>query len=245
MTTDVKPPKGAEPAPRSLTPEAPFVSGVRGADGNWIPVPQLTDANASFVVEAPTDGVTYGRRGSDETWQPVSDAALVPIGDAPPLNPAPGQLWWRSDPDAELYIRYLDDGGSEQWVPASPGGGGGIGEAPNDGTSYVRNSTRWAPAHFADSFTWTGRFSITGERAVVRRAAIYVPDPGRGLADARLRLGCGGAGLGNFFVQQRQRRRHRHRPGGWRMGDFARNPTGSGPLFPMSPASILTSTRSA
>lgn len=50
-------------------------------------------------------------------------SSLVPIGATPPANPQPGQLWWRNDPDGVLYIRYADDAGSEQWVPASPSGG--------------------------------------------------------------------------------------------------------------------------
>jgi hypothetical protein len=50
---------------------------------------------------------------------------LVWIGQDPgPPNPVSGQLWWRSDPDGVLYIFY-DDGTSSQWVPASPGAGGG------------------------------------------------------------------------------------------------------------------------
>lgn len=59
---------------------------------------------------------------------------LVPAGPTPPANPEAGQLWWRSDPDGELYIFY-DDGDSLQWVPASPtnvGGGGGGGAVETD-----------------------------------------------------------------------------------------------------------------
>jgi hypothetical protein len=103
LTTDVKPPKAAEPAPRSLEPEAPFVSGVRGADGNWVPVPQLADANATYIPEAPADGVIYGRRGSDETWRPLTvlinetlegdgDGVNEPLGVAPAAEDAPGIL---------------------------------------------------------------------------------------------------------------------------------------------------------
>jgi hypothetical protein len=42
----------------------------------------------------------------------------MPIGPTPPPNPSAGQLWWRSDPDGQLYI-YYDDGTSQQWVAAS------------------------------------------------------------------------------------------------------------------------------
>jgi hypothetical protein len=36
------------------------------------------------------------------------------IGDAPPANPVPGQLWWRSS-SGETFI-YFSDGSSSQWV---------------------------------------------------------------------------------------------------------------------------------
>jgi hypothetical protein len=55
---------------------------------------------------------------------------LVFIGDLPPTNPQPGALWWRTDPDGQLFIWY-DDGTSQQWVVASPGGGGGGGGTTN------------------------------------------------------------------------------------------------------------------
>jgi hypothetical protein len=38
---------------------------------------------------------------------------------APTATPEPGQLWWRNDPDGNLYISY-NDGTSTQWVPAVP-----------------------------------------------------------------------------------------------------------------------------
>jgi hypothetical protein len=36
-----------------------------------------------------------------------------------PAAPVQGQLWWRNDPDGNLYISY-NDGNSTQWVPAVP-----------------------------------------------------------------------------------------------------------------------------
>jgi hypothetical protein len=54
-------------------------------------------------------------------WLFENSSGLVFIGPNPPPDPQPGKLWWRNDPDGVLYI-YYDDGASEQWVPASPGG---------------------------------------------------------------------------------------------------------------------------
>ena len=74
---------------------------------------------------------------------------LVFIGVNPPLNPLAGQLWWRNDPDGQLFI-YYDDGSSQQWVQAVPtggggGGGGGIADAPIDGVLYGRQNQIWTP----------------------------------------------------------------------------------------------------
>jgi hypothetical protein len=125
------PPIGAkapgDPATRSLEPEGPAVHGQRGLDGNWFPVPTVDEANAAFVTEAPNDTLIYGRRGSDGTWQPVEGGAVW-IGPNPPDPATPGMLWWRNDPDGVLYILY-EDADSTQWVPASPGSGGGAGVA--------------------------------------------------------------------------------------------------------------------
>ena len=105
MSDDVKTRDTVEPAPRSLEPESPFISGVRGADRNFIPVPALTDANVTWIPEAPTDGRLYGRKGDDETWRPLTvfineslegdgdgTTDLTPLGVAPASNIAPGIL---------------------------------------------------------------------------------------------------------------------------------------------------------
>jgi hypothetical protein len=52
------------------------------------------------------------------TWNQVTIPVPIAIGATAPANPVPGTLWWRSDPDAMLFI-YYNDGTSSQWVPAS------------------------------------------------------------------------------------------------------------------------------
>ncbi len=53
----------------------------------------------------------------------ISDDGLtnVPGGPNPPANPEAGNLWFNSE-DGRLYIYYVEtaDGGSSQWVDASP-----------------------------------------------------------------------------------------------------------------------------
>ncbi len=90
-------------------------SGIGDFTTEWIP-----PAAGGGVEEAPP-GALYGRQ--DGAWE-IVPPNLVPIGPLPPATPEPGQLWWRNDPDGNLFIRY-DDGTTVQWVPASPAGAGG------------------------------------------------------------------------------------------------------------------------
>ena len=66
----------------------------------------------------------------DKTWKAVAGGggAATAIGDAPPLTPVTGQLWWSSQ-RGNLWINY-DDGSSVQWVEAvtmTPGPKGDMG----------------------------------------------------------------------------------------------------------------------
>jgi hypothetical protein len=72
---------------------------------------------------APTVGQPYSAsNGAVYTWDGiawVTAGGPTSIGPTTPTNPQPGQLWWRNDPDGNLYISY-NDGNSTQWVPAVP-----------------------------------------------------------------------------------------------------------------------------
>ncbi|MGB0825097.1 MAG: phage tail fiber protein, partial [Synechococcus sp.] len=46
--------------------------------------------------------------------------ASVEVDDTPPLNPSDGDLWWDSSDDSGRLYVYYEDGGSNQWVEASP-----------------------------------------------------------------------------------------------------------------------------
>jgi hypothetical protein len=48
------------------------------------------------------------------------------VGDAPPTEYEQGSLWWNSS-NGTLYVWY-DDGDTQQWVEAGPGGGGSGGD---------------------------------------------------------------------------------------------------------------------
>jgi hypothetical protein len=73
--------------------------------------------------EAPTDGLTYGRKNA--TWATVIGGAYT--DDLPPAPPLiDGQLWYKASTGV-MYV-YYDDGTSQQWVQvsASP-------QSPNSG----------------------------------------------------------------------------------------------------------------
>lgn len=82
------------------------------------------------IYNAP-NGVAYIWDGTkwDVIGGPGGGGVLVSIGPTPPTNPVSGQLWWRSDPDGNLYVWY-NDGSSSQWVPAMASVGRGAVAAP-------------------------------------------------------------------------------------------------------------------
>ena len=77
-------------------------------DKTWKPVPP------AGLTDAPSDGVTYGRKNA--AWTAVSGP--VTVGLTAPVSPRPGDLWYKSDV-CQLYV-YYDDGNTQQWVVTTP-----------------------------------------------------------------------------------------------------------------------------
>lgn len=71
-------------------------------------------------------------------------AAVAPPSDTPPGNPVNGQLWWETD-SGDLFVWYVD-ANTGQWVQIS---GPGLGDAPDDGNMYMRQSGAWVRANDA------------------------------------------------------------------------------------------------
>ena len=71
MSTDDETTEASNRPRARLSPRRRSFQACAAADRNFIPVPTLVDAN-TLVPEAPEDGVIYGRRGSDQTWRPLT-----------------------------------------------------------------------------------------------------------------------------------------------------------------------------
>jgi hypothetical protein len=78
--------------------------GPNGADGDL------------YVFYPDAAGVGVGR------WvraaKPLYDAGIktgIHIGPTPPAGAVPGDLWWRNDPDGDMYILH-NDGTNTRWI---------------------------------------------------------------------------------------------------------------------------------
>lgn len=92
------------------------------------------------IPEAPTDGQSYTRRGSDASWQtfapgaPLASPAFTGNPTAPTASPG--------DNDTSIA--------TTAFVTTAVAAAGGITDAPNDGTLYARKSASWQHAAFSD-----------------------------------------------------------------------------------------------
>jgi Chaperone of endosialidase len=90
-------------------------TGATGATGPTGPTgPGVAPGGTTGQVLTKTSATDYATN-----WATPSGAAATAIGPTAPPAPVQGQMWWRNDPDGNLYISY-DDGNSTQWVPAVP-----------------------------------------------------------------------------------------------------------------------------
>ena len=108
-------------------------------------------------------------------------AALPPAGvtisDTAPSSPYVGMLWFESN-SGNTYVWY-DDGTSQQWVMAAPGGG--VSNPVNDNTAYVRRYDTWrqdreAPLTAANYFFSTSNIGTGLVAGEVRVDNSYGPN---------------------------------------------------------------------
>jgi hypothetical protein len=110
--------------------------------------------------DAPADGKYYARK--DLAWaefEAGASGAAIAIGDDPPADPKPGDLWW--DSSIGVLFIYFSDGTSSQWVISQPWQGGDLTQATAD-TLYVSKSggTMTGPLTVNSSLTVTGPVSV-------------------------------------------------------------------------------------
>jgi hypothetical protein len=95
--------------------EAEWLASLEGEPGiQGVPGPTAVSVDAGNISRLGSDGLLF---------TPISDSSDCWVGDAPPTEYEQGSLWWNSS-NGTLYVWY-DDGDTQQWVEAGPGGGGG------------------------------------------------------------------------------------------------------------------------
>jgi hypothetical protein len=132
--------QGIPGTPGATGPTGP--QGPTGATGSQGPQgdPGAQGPTGPGVAAGGTTGQVLTKTSATDyatNWATPSSAAATAIGPTAPATPVQGQMWWRTDPDQNLYISY-DDGNTQQWVNAVPStffgataGGGLAGTYPN------------------------------------------------------------------------------------------------------------------
>lgn len=89
-----------------------------------------TAASAGFMLDAASDGKTYGR--TNGAWTNIVGGAIV--SDTAPVSPQGGQMWYESD-SGNTYIWY-SDADSSQWVQQNV-----LGTSPSGATYYSKTES--------------------------------------------------------------------------------------------------------
>lgn len=111
----------------------------------WLsPIPTTGNIGQALVVQA----------GPSIAWKTIIGGAQVNVGPSPPNGPVQGLLWWRNDPDGELFI-YYDDGNSKQFVPAVPTAKGDTGPPGPQGPPGDPGTVAYRHIQASAATTWT------------------------------------------------------------------------------------------
>ena len=142
---------------------SPTASSAQGAKVITSDLPPMNPVQGDLWWDS-SDGSlkVYFSDGDSNQWVDASHAspgaiisgggASVTTSDVPPSNAADGDLWWQSD--VGVLKIYYDDGNTQQWVDASPGGSssGGSSYADSDVDSHLNTGT----ASSGQILSWNG-----------------------------------------------------------------------------------------
>ena len=109
---------------------SPTASSVQGAKVITSDLPPMNPVQGDLWWNSSEGSLkVYFSDGDSNQWVDASPGGVITGGgasvttsDAPPSNAADGDLWWQSD--VGVLKIYYDDGNTQQWVDASPGGTG-------------------------------------------------------------------------------------------------------------------------
>ena len=107
---------------------SPTASSVQGAKVITSDLPPMNPVQGDLWWNSSEGSLkVYFSDGDSNQWVDASPGGVITGGgasvttsDAPPSNAADGDLWWKSD--VGVLKIYYDDGNTQQWVDASPGG---------------------------------------------------------------------------------------------------------------------------
>ena len=107
---------------------SPTASSVQGAKVITSDLPPMNPVQGDLWWNSSEGSLkVYFSDGDSNQWVDASPGGVITGGgasvttsDAPPSNAADGDLWWQSD--VGVLKIYYDDGNTQQWVDASPGG---------------------------------------------------------------------------------------------------------------------------
>lgn len=90
----------------------------------------LNFPNAPELGDLPTDmanGVSYVWDGTkwSQAGGPGGKGGSIDTGEYPPSGPSSGDLWF-DDNQGILFVYYVDEDGTSQWVDSRPAGDGGF-----------------------------------------------------------------------------------------------------------------------
>ena len=107
---------------------SPTASSVQGAKVITSDLPPMNPVQGDLWWNSSEGSLkVYFSDGDSNQWVDASPGGVITGGgasvttsDVPPSNAADGDLWWKSD--VGVLKIYYDDGNTQQWVDASPGG---------------------------------------------------------------------------------------------------------------------------